>query len=441
MDTKVVVIGGGPAAVQAALTASMFSSDVTIISQHVIGDWAKLGVSGIIIDEINKPLPNWDRTVSDLDAKLHHWTNSMEANISEKHIKSFIGEVEFRSSHELWFKPATDAAPFSVSFDKLFIAVGSSPVFANGLEPDGIRIFSPAHMSSLKQLPQDIIVIGNGPIGFEYANIFNQYGVNTTWLAPEQGPFTPFDSLIASYLTKRYIDQGIHIVNGPVVQHIEQIENKVNVHRQDGTVFEADMAFVSIGFVSNLLKLNLEVLQLVVEQNGMLQLDPFGQTSLNHIYVVGDARYASSATLSMRQGRAAVLHAFGEHVAVPNYETTPIIFNQHPQVAQVGMPHVVASDDIQSAVFDLHFKSFKTFISSQDEGVIKLYWKKDGTIVGATVIGDAAAEMITPLSLAIQMKAKVRDMANFFAPHPSVAEVAFVICREIDHIMRQNAAK
>src|SRR5690625_7327979 len=94
-------------------------------------------------------------------------------------------------------------------FNKLIIAIGSSNYFPENIKPDGIDIFSPDNIDKLSKLPRTMIVIGNGPISYEYVNIFHNKGVEVKWLAPQEEPSTPLDTCITYDSNNLYRRRGI----------------------------------------------------------------------------------------------------------------------------------------------------------------------------------------------------------------------------------------
>lgn len=184
---KVVIIGGGPAAVEAAKTVLLYSDNIKVISNSQIGNWSKLGWSAGIIELCHEQL-EWKDLLHKTEQKLEVWANNIENYFTEKKIETIIGHVNQVNPKNVVVH--TDFGEEIFPYDKLFIAVGSSPFFPKEFQPDEQFIFTPKSIMSLKELPNSILLIGNGPISYEYASIFNYFGVHIKWLVPEEGPFT-----------------------------------------------------------------------------------------------------------------------------------------------------------------------------------------------------------------------------------------------------------
>lgn len=429
-QTKVVIIGGGPAAIEAAKTAQLYSNNIVVISKRTGGDWSKLGWSGGIIELSNKQL-KWTDVLNETNRKLENWSKNIKEYLTERKIENVVGNViQVNPNHVV---VETYEGEKFVYYDKLFIAVGSSPIFPNGFEPDGKFIFSPQSIKSLGELPTSILLIGNGPISYEYASIFNYYGVNIKWLVPEEGPFTPFDNIIHTHLNKLLRNRGVELINGPFIKKIEINNNQVIAIRENGEVYTAEKAFFSIGFRSNIQSIKFEGLELQT-QAGNILVNEYGQTNYSNIYVIGDARNANSASLSMQQGRLSVIHAFEPLLLSDFYSHTPIVFNFNPQVGVVGS--VDENDKYLIAKIDP--SRFKTSSVNPNEEIIKITYTEKGEIKAAVVIGEYASEIINLIAIAINYKIKVRELSNFYTAYPSYSEVIVAFIREIELRLRSE---
>lgn len=149
----------------------------------------------------------------------------------------------------------------------------------------------------------------------------------------------------------------------------------------------------------------------------------------------GASSYRSSfdRKITMKQGRLAVIDGLSnQYVRGASLATHPALFNLDSQVAVVGTP---SNGSGNSRHINFKDSNFKSHLSSTEDGLIKISWDEDYQIIGATVIGDCASEIITPISLAIEFKAKLQELANFYPPHPSKSEIVFTLLREIEYRM------
>ena len=421
---KVVIIGGGPAALEAAKTAQLYSDNIKIISNRTSGDWGKLGWSNGIIEQCREQL-TWIDILHKTNQKLEKWSNNINEYLIDKKIETIIGHV-IQVNPE-YVVVDTDGKETYFPYDKLFIAVGSSPVFPKGFEPDGKFIFSPQSIESLVELPKSILIIGNGPISYEYASIFNYFGVQIKWLVPEEGPFTPFDPIIHTHLNNLFMKRGIELIQGPFINRLIVKDNMVTAIRENGKEYTAEKAFFSIGFRSNIDSIKFDGLDFQT-QEGNIDVNEYGQTSYSNIYVIGDARNANSASLSMQQGRLSVIHAF-EPQKLPDFHShPPVSFSFNPQVGVVGN----ADEKDEYFVANINPSRFKTSSTNPNEEIIKITYTNKGEIKAAVVIGEYASDLINLIGLAIYFKINIADLSNFYTAHPSYNEVILTIIREIE---------
>ena len=427
---KVVIIGGGPAAIEAAKTALLYSDNIKVISNSQIGNWSKLGWSAGIIELCHEQL-EWKDLLHKTEQKLEVWSNNIKNYFTEKKIETIIGHVNQVNPKNVVVH--TDLGEKIFSYDKLFIAVGSSPFFPKEFQPDEQFIFTPKSIMLLEELPNSILLIGNGPISYEYASIFNYFGVHIKWLVPEEGPFTPFDSVIHTHLNMLYAKRGIELIKGPFIKKIEINDSIVTATRENGKEYSAEKAFYSVGFVSNIHSINFEGLDFQLQECNIF-VNEYGQTSYSNIYVLGDARNASSASLSMQQGRLGVINAFEPHKLCDFHSETPKVFSFNPQVGVVG----TIDEKDEYWIGNIDSSRFKTSSVHPNEELIKIAYTSKGEITAAVVIGEHAAELINLIALAINFKINITKLANFYTAHPSYNEVTLTLIREIEIELRSK---
>ncbi|PTX62472.1 pyridine nucleotide-disulfide oxidoreductase [Melghirimyces profundicolus] len=167
---------------------------------------------------------------------------------------------------------------------------------------------------------------------------------------------------------------------------------------------------------------------LFLDSSGTVPTNTFGQSDVPHLYVAGDARQTHSAVFSMMEGRTAVLHAMGRKIAPPDYRSTPLSFNDHPQAAAVG-DLADGGDNVREIILPLSRNFRSCLFDHEEEGFLKLRWNQEGRLTGASAVGERVAEALTPLGLAIRMRIPLKSMTEFFGAHPSTAEFPFHVLR------------
>ncbi|MCE2436324.1 MAG: NAD(P)/FAD-dependent oxidoreductase [Candidatus Latescibacteria bacterium] len=216
LKNDIIVIGGGPAGVEAAIAAAPYADSVVIISEGPVGDWGKLMPSRVWLTaldqmEIMEQSPLL-RTTSkagafDLDLIATHtdrvassWKNYVTQELNQKRIQISIGRASFTSPNQVQITSNTGRRELAAN--AIIIASGAIPNFPSGFEPDGERVFSPSTIDQMKTLPKSIIVVGDGPIGFEFVEIFSRLGVHITWIVLAGGPRSGFGTEADEFLIR-----------------------------------------------------------------------------------------------------------------------------------------------------------------------------------------------------------------------------------------------
>ena len=441
LKNDIIVIGGGPAGVEAAISAAPYANSVVIISEGPVGDWGKLMSSRVWLTALDQmemleqsPLL---RTTSkagtfDLDLIAAHtdrvassWRKYVTEELNQKGIQIAIGRASFTSPNQVQITSNTGRQELSAH--AIIIACGSVPNFPPGFEPDGERVFSPSTIDQMETLPKSIIVLGDGPIGFEFVDIFSRLGVNITWIVLADGPRSGFGIEVDEFLIRIFKERGVRIKAGPPIEHIERGNDAISVI-QNGSKIEAEMAFVNLGHSPNLGPLNLQAAGIEINSRGLLEPDKFGRTNISNIYVAGDAIQFGPGTIAIGQARVAGLHAVKRKTSPFDHESTVISFGLNPQVARVGMIH--RDDDSVRSVSVPFRATILSHINSELEGFIRVAWNNEGRVVGGLAVGRNAADSLAAIAMAIKTEASIDDLAEIQGPHPNISELPYITARK-----------
>lgn len=413
MERKIVVIGGGPGGIEAALTAARAGSAVTLITKQAIGGraaWESL-------------LPGKGR-LAQRDASAI-WSAQQQAALTDAGVWVIWGKAAFESTHRIHVIEQHGATE-SIDADAVIVATGSQPIFSPGFEPDGAYILAPHHIYTLKTLPKDIIVIGAGGPATEYVYLFTQLGVSVTWIIDQNGalPFFPRDAV--NVLVETLIRRGVRTHQGQRAAHIECEQNRVMVLLEDGTAYRAEAAFVALGQQPDTAPLNLRAAGVATSPYGALIVDEFCQTNIPSVYGVGDVTGAGNANMSMAQGRIAGRHASGAQVEPLQRDSLVFALHTDPDVGMVGQTN-------GETFVQIPFKSaLKAQLLPESDGFLRLHYdEENGQIVGAVAVGTQAADVLAIAALAIRLRAKLDDLASLYVGHPSLSELPFIAARAV----------
>jgi pyruvate/2-oxoglutarate dehydrogenase complex dihydrolipoamide dehydrogenase (E3) component len=442
MDKRIVIVGGGPAGIEAALTAAHAPSNVTIISAHPLASWHKLMPSRVWLTALDtldaarslglRSIPSSPQAFdfAHMTAYSEHIAQAWNAQhvqlLQSSGVTMLIGHATLLSPHRLRVI-APDGRTTDISADVLIIATGTSAHVPGFLAPDGLRVFSPDTLDRLRALPRTLLLIGDGPIGFEFAHLFNQLQIEVTWLVPADGPrcrvIPEADHFLTTILTRR----GVRIIAAAPLTGLERRADSITALLPTNQSYAADMAFVAFGSQQAIEPLNLEAAGRSRTPQGGVRVNAYGQTDVATVYLVGDALQPGAANVAMAQARVAALHASGQVVAPHQWMSMITTFHSNPQIAKVG---VLTSDDPTLQSVTLPFRAcLKPSIAGYPEGQFTLAWNQQRQVVGGLAMGYQAADALTPVAVAIKLQGTIDDFTTLYGPHPTISELVFIAAR------------
>jgi pyruvate/2-oxoglutarate dehydrogenase complex dihydrolipoamide dehydrogenase (E3) component len=449
MAGSLMVVGGGPAGIEAATTAVSLGFTVTVVSNTPLGGragWDSLlpsklwltaadsvgtlahgGRLGLDTAVSNPPNPN--QLLQQLQSNMQQWHDTQADYLHQQGVNLLMGIAKFSGPSQLTITtPAGQTSTYSP--DHIIIATGSVPRFFPTIKPDGQRIIAPRHMSNLKTLPASIIVIGGGATGSEVTYLFNQLGVQTTWVIGTAGVLPGFLPEAGEFLAHTLAQRGVNVITGQDATSVTAPENSAGVIATlaDGTTLTADMAFLAVGRTPDVANLAWDEAGLAYEPSA---LSPYGRLGESNVYLVGDAAGgALMANKAFAQARVAVQHAAGLPVPPVNPAQLLYAIYTEPQVAQVGQ--VVGDDDGAFTAVSLPYAhNLKAQLLGADHGFVRLvYETATRRLVGATAVGTHAGDVLAPVLVALHANFTLDQLANLYPAHPTLSELSFAVARQ-----------
>lgn len=444
---RLIIIGGGPAGVEAALIAARLGARTTLISDGPIGGravwdsllpskaWltaadmageaAEMGAFGFSLDPSTLGM-NPPTLLNRLELTKKGWSAFQEQELTSLGVEIIHGQAAFVADRTI--EIVTDDKPIRHEAEKFIIATGSNPSFPEGLKPDGKRVLAPRFASHLSNLPQSITVIGAGPTGSEFAYLFDRMGVAVIWIVDPFGVLPMFHPEAGRFLANKLQQRGVKIIYDHFATQITRHDDHVRVELDGYPSIETEMAFVAIGRQPDWSRLRLENAGLM-HQNGPIPTDQFCRTSNPAVYLVGDADGGwMVANKAMAQASIAVRHALG--VPVEPYDAGRILLATYtdPQVAQIGK---LSGSDIATrrVSYDV---SLKARLLPDAEGFVEIaYNQSGGRICGGLAVGNHAADVLAPLAVALVAGMTLDQLAATYVAHPALSELVFLAARAI----------
>lgn len=447
--SKVLVIGGGPGGYAAAIYCAKFGQEVTLVEKQDVG--------GTCLNRGCIP------TKSFLQAAHHYRQIKSSAacgvtvdgevkvdfaktlKFKNKTVKRLRGGVEFllkKNKVELLRGTARMLSPKTVELidaegvvtvletDYIILATGSSEIVLPGFEADGDRILDSTRILDLDALPESLAIIGGGVIGVEFASVLNGFGKKVT-IVEYCGRIIPFDDREVSETLRNSLEmQGVTIMTDAKANRIiEKTPDSITIEvLQKGTdpiQVTAEKLLVCVGRKANLYGIGLDEAG-VQYTDKYIETDAHMQTNVPGIYAVGDITNSQQlAHVAYREAYIAAKNISGAAWEM-DYSAVPACIYSHPEVSSVGLTEEAARK--RYANVKISSESFsgngKAMIEQEADGYVKMICDWDsGKLVGCSIIGPKATELITEAALLIQSERNVEDIANTIHAHPTLSEL------------------
>ncbi|MCE2855723.1 MAG: FAD-dependent oxidoreductase [Ilumatobacteraceae bacterium] len=446
MSKRFVIIGGGPAGNAAASTAARLGADVTVVERDIIGGAAHLldcvpskamiatggalnmtqrfAGMGIEQHEVEVDVDTLSERISNITDRLR--STSTELLVSQG-VRIVRGVATFVDEHHVHVEGADGSEVLEA--DAVLVSTGSRPRIPEWAAPDGIRILTTRDCYPPKVFPKSIVVIGSGVTGVEFVHMFTSFGANVTLVVSRQQVLPGKDPEAAAALEDSFLARGVKLLKGARAQSIEVDGDEVVVKCDDGREVRATHAVLAIGSAPNVEGLNLEAAGVALDSRGYVDIDQWCRTNVPHVYAAGDVsgKLPLSSVATM-QGRKIAEHLMGvirdDHRHLAYDKAASAIFTK-PEIADVGLAEAEAfALGRKIRVTKVPFSSTaKALIHNDPTGFVKLISDPNtGVVLGGTIVGRHAGELISMIALAVTAHLKVVDILDTLLVHPSLAE-------------------
>lgn len=444
---EIVVIGAGPGGYAAAFRAADLGKNVILIDRDAelggvclnrgcIPSKALLHITKVMDEaaSLSKMGVTYGSPKIDIDAVRDHKNRivkQLNTGIAQmakaRKVQTLHGLASFVSNDEI--KVVNEDEEVSVSFDKCIIASGSSSAMIPGIDASNPSILTSRTALDLKDIPDDLLVIGGGVIGLELGQVYATLGSNVSVVEffPELVPGADKDILRPLVLKLKKQFKSI-MTSSKVVEVKPQKDGKLNVviesnGKKEDHVF--DKALVSIGRKPNTSMLNIESTSINVSDSGFIGVDVYQRTNVENIFAIGDiCGNPMLAHRATHQGKVAAEVACG-HAAAFDVCAIPSVIYTDPEVAWAGLTEKEAIEK------EIPFKksefpwaaSGRAIAIGANQGKTKILFDPDTKqILGVAVVGPGAGDIISEGMLAMEMGSDAEDVSLTVHPHPTLGE-------------------
>ena len=317
----------------------------------------------------------------------------------------------------------------SIQAGKIIIATGARPKTISAIPVDRKKIITSTEAMTLEELPKEMIVIGAGAIGIEFAYFYSVLGTKVTVIEMLDNILPIEDKEISVALEKNFKKRGIEILTKASVEKAEVKGKKVKVIIKQGNEskeLSADIVLNAIGVTGNIEGFGLEELGVEIEK-GHIKVDKSTyKTNIDGIYAIGDVIGPPwLAHVASAEGIHCVENIKGIHTPPVDYGNIPGCTYCQPQVASVGLTEQKAKElgyDLKIGKFPF-MASGKAFAVGEREGFVKLIFDaKYGELLGGHIIGSEATELIAEVVLARALEATGESIVKTVHAHPTLSE-------------------
>ncbi len=451
--TSVVVIGGGPAGYEAALVARQLGAEVVLIERDGIGGSAVLTdcvpsktliatadiitktreshALGVLINGSESRDATISVNLTTVNGRVmelaHAQSDDIRARLIREGVTCLHGRATLASPQEISFTAAAGSgeADRLIDADTILIATGARPRTLPDALPDGERILTWEQLYDLPDLPERLIVVGSGVTGAEFASAYHALGSDVVLVSSRDRVLPSEDPDAAAALEEVFARRGLEVMGHSRAVSAVRTASGVEVALADGRVLAGSHVLMAVGSLPNTEDLGLDEAGVELDSSGFIAVDRVSRTSARGVYAAGDCTgVLMLASVAAMQGRIAMWHALGDAVAPLDRTMVSSTVFTDPEIATVGLTQKDLDDGtIRGDVILLPLATnARATMQEIDHGVVKIICRRGTRIVaGAVVVGPHASELIHALTLAVDQRLTVDQLALTFTVYPSLS--------------------
>jgi NAD(P)H dehydrogenase (quinone) len=446
MTVRLVILGGGPAGNTAATSAMRLGAEVTLVERDIIGGAAHLwdcipsktmiatgGAMSFSRRIEGMGLQHQDAAL-DIDAQRRrvkhvedHINLQVTSLLESQGARLIRGTGRIKGPHQVVVETAEGIEELDA--DAILVSTGSRPRIPDWADPDGQRVLTTRQAYPPPEMPEHLVVIGSGVTGVEFVHMFSSFGARVTLVVSRQQVLPNKDPEVAAALEEELLRRGVTLLKGARATGVRLMGHGVSVSCNDGRVAEGTHTLLCIGSIPNSDGLGLEAAGVQVDSMGYIPINHHCQSNVAHIYAAGDVsgKLPLSSVAAM-QGRKIAEHVMGlhtrEHRHIDYDKAASAIFTE-PEIADVGLAEAEAfASGRKIRVTKVpYLAAAKALINDDPGGFVKIVSDPaTGVVLGGSIVGRHAAELISVIAVAVTANLKVTDIVESCLAHPTLSE-------------------
>ena len=438
----IAILGAGPGGYAAALYAHNFGLSVAMVEKDVVGgtclnrgcipakQWlyvadvfqtvkgaAEFGVKS------SDPELEWSAALARKNQTVERIVRGLSGLLKERNVEVIEGYGRLEGAGRLAVEGPSGIQ--TVEARHLIIATGSTARTIPGYEFDGERIVNSDHALDWASQPERVAIIGAGAVGCEFASLLADLGTEVHLFELMDQIVPGSDPEAVKVLDRELARKGVKITTGASVGPPQITETGVTVTAGDASA-EVDVVLIAVGRAPLTEGIGLETTKVGLDA-GFVNADLASmQTAEPGVYAVGDivAGTPQLAHAGFAEGIAAVTHIATGEAAPVQYRAVPLVVYTHPELAEVGLTESEARAqgyEVETATHAFNGLG-RAIIIGQNRGLVKVVSEKGGPILGASVVGPQAGELIHELMYAVGWEALPAEAGALIHAHPTLAE-------------------
>ena len=438
-DYHVIVIGAGGAGLSVASGCAMFGAKTALIEKDRMGGEctnfgcvpSKALINGAHIAKAINSAGGYGISARiekiDLKKMMEHGKTAVDFIAARESVERFTamgidvisGEAAFEDAHTI------KIGSRSISGKYIVIATGSKPLVPPIPGLHGVPYLTNETIFDLNKLPEHFIILGGGPVGLEFGQSFNYLGSNVTVIDMLTNLFPKDDFEVGPVMEKLLQTEGINLFLSSKILEIKENGGLISVMiEKDGSKrqINGDALLVALGRTPGTMGLEIEKARVELDSRGYVKVGPDMRTNIRHIFACGDitGQYQFSH-MAGYQGGIVVRNIILPVSAKADYSNVPWVTFTKPEVAHTGITEQEAK---VSGIFNKSILvgmelSDRAVLEFKREGFLKLVLGRGNRLLGATIVGDKASEMIGLAALAIKRRMKGTEFYQMIITYPT----------------------
>jgi dihydrolipoamide dehydrogenase len=463
MTERVVIIGGGPGGYEAAHVAAQLGADVTIVDTDGVGGSAVLtdcvpsktliataevmselsGAAelGVTFQDAEGDAATSIRVdLARVNARVKQLATDQSSDIERRLLRDGVTLVRGRGRLDGPGRVVveTDGAEQTLEADAILLATGAAPRTLPTAQPDGERILTWEQVYDLTEVPTELIVVGSGVTGAEFASAYLNLGIPVTLVSSRDRVLPGEDADASKVLEDVLTRRGMTVLSKSRMESVTRDGDVVKVTLTDGRTVEGSHCILALGSVPNTGDLGLEEAGVITKDGGFVNVDRVSRTSARGVYAAGDCTgVLMLASVAAMQGRIAMWHFLGDTVHPLDLKKVSSNVFTAPEIATVGWSQqAVDAGEMQAEVVMLPLSGNpRAKMQGVRDGFVKLMCRPGtGIVVGGVVVGPRASELIHPVSIAVAESLTADQLAQAFTVYPSMSGSLAEAARRLHHV-------